>query len=805
MLAWLALVVLPSICVGWFTVSLVGDRLSERVEANLANVRRLEAARINDELAGYAEDAVSLAAGPHVIDFVGGVTSARADVDARPDVIGGYDGFDVVDPEAERPLTQLAEALQNKARTTGSEAVELRLVGTDGRVYGQTPGFEWSPYDPTVLDKAMAEGRPVFGNAFRTAAGDERLGLVTPIVAEDGDVVGALLLETNLGPIVDLVVEHEGFGETSEAHIAQPTAEGDAEFITLLRFERDAAFNKVVPAETGLPINLSLLSPGGRVVRSPDYRGIESVLAIETLESTGWGLVLKIDTSEAFAPVAEVRRAIMWAGILTVFLIIVGSAVVLNPLGRRLRRLSLAATQIAAGQHHSSIDDQTTDEIGEVARSIDQLAADLATDIEMRTIAERKLRHQATHDNLTGIHNRNYATQQIEQLSDTWSVLFLDLDAFKHINDTHGHRVGDEVLQAVAARLSHATAAGTTVARWGGDEFVVILPAIDSDQAKPILQQVENLFRTPVSTSAGELTVYCSIGLATSEADDNSVDDLMHRADSAMFAEKPGPTRRPAWSPTERTIMTALQEDRIETWFQPIFASAEAGTTLVGAEALVRLRTPEMRFVVPGDFLPAINNPQIARDLDERVTRQAATVTADWFRSGLLDPDFQVSVNVGSASSRYPDLAQSFIKTLQLSGLPPRMLVAEISETAGEVNADVLHELRELGISIAIDDIGISHSNFDRILQIRPRYAKLDRRWMTTDHDEIIVLSSLVEACQALELNLVAEGIETPGQYQLIEHLGVGFVQGFLFGKAVPGDEFVDTWLRQSVRQGASG
>lgn len=136
---------------------------------------------------------------------------------------------------------------------------------------------------------------------------DDRLGLIAPITNPAGTVVGALVLETRLGPIVDLVEEYEGSGETSEAHIAQPTTEGDAEFITLLRFERDAAYSVVVPATKGLPINQSLLSPDGNVVCSPNYRSIDSVLAIETIDATGWGLVVKIDASEAFAPAREVQ------------------------------------------------------------------------------------------------------------------------------------------------------------------------------------------------------------------------------------------------------------------------------------------------------------------------------------------------------------------------------------------------------------------------------------------------------------------------------------------------------------------
>ncbi len=802
MLVWLLLVVLPAVVVGWFTVGLIDDRLSDRVEVDLANIRRLEAARLNEALDDYVADAASLAAGPHVIDFANGVAAAREGRGRRS--IGGYDGFEIVDPEADQPLAELAAALQNKARTTGSEVVELQLVGLDGSVLGETAGFEWEPYDLTLVGRVLAEGRPRFGNAYRTAAGDDRLGLATPILTRGGAVVGALVLETNLGPVVDLVVEHEGFGQTSEAHIAQPTPDGDAEFITLLRFERDAAFNKVVPAAKGLPINQSLLSPEGQVLRSPDYRTVDSILAIETLEATGWGLVVKIDAAEAYAPVGEVRRALAFAGLGTLLVVIGCTAVLLNPLGRRLRRLSLAAKQVAAGRYQSSIGDTSSDEIGVLARSIDQLAADLDADIQMRTLVENRLRHQATHDDLTEIHNRHYATARIRELAQaatsSWSLLFLDLDSFKSVNDSHGHGVGDEVLQAVAGRLSASAPGNATVARWGGDEFVIVLPDTTRTEAQATAQAIRELFHHPVATSAGEQNVHCSIGLATADTNESTLDEILNTADSAMFAQKPRPrSGRPARSTTEQTIIDALNDQRVHVWYQPIVTAAGPEPTVVGAEALVRLRTPEGHYLPPAEFLPAVIDRQPGIDLDAQVARQALETCNRWLRDGRVTTDFQISVNLGAGSLNDPGLAQRFDDLLRETGLPPEMLVLEISETADRIDVAALRRLTNAGIDIALDDVGISNSNYDRLLEVRPRYAKIDRRWLTARGDESLVLESLTRTCEALNLRMVAEGIETPAQRQLAESLNIAYHQGFLFGQAIPADEFSRTWLAAST------
>jgi len=225
------------------------------------------------------------------------------------------------------------------------------------------------------------------------------------------------------------------FGVSSESHIAQPTAIGDAELITLMRFKRDAAFTLVVPKTKGLPINTSLLVPGSTVVRSKDYRRIDSILALKNLPYTNWGLVVKIDSSEAFAPVAEVRVILSIAFCASILLVLASWLIYLRPLAQRLSQASQAAGRVAAGDYAFQIADKTGDEISDVSDSIDRLAADLSRDIALRSEAERRLKYQATHDELTGLFNRKYGGGLIEKidtlkfLPDT-GVLFMDPDGF---------------------------------------------------------------------------------------------------------------------------------------------------------------------------------------------------------------------------------------------------------------------------------------------------------------------------------------------------------------------------------------
>ena len=246
-LTWLLLVILPAIGVGWFTLGLVGDRLSSRVEREVANFGQLEAERIEGMLDGYEREAIDTASGRFVADLFGAVISAR-----RPEspvrAVGGYDGLAQVDPRSEEPLNQLTEIVLERADSAGSNMLDIQLVTSDGSILGRSPGFSWQPTDPGLVERVIVEGVSEFGNAFRTASGDDRVGLVTPVRNRRTEVTGVMLVEADLTPIVDLVAEHRNFGETSEAHIAQPVPGGDAQYLTPLRFDNDAAFVRIVPA-----------------------------------------------------------------------------------------------------------------------------------------------------------------------------------------------------------------------------------------------------------------------------------------------------------------------------------------------------------------------------------------------------------------------------------------------------------------------------------------------------------------------------------------------------------------------------
>lgn len=831
LLFWLALIILPTVAAGVLSLSVIEQRVFERIEADLANTLRLEAARVESELEDYRLDGESLASGPHVKDFVSGVNAWNDGTPVPERLIGGYDGFGLIDPTIDLPLQGLGQALQDKSRSVGAEIAEIRMVSANGRVLSQTSGFTWlEPYEPELVARVISTGQSAFGNAFRTGDGEDRLGLVVPVTDAAETVVGALVLETRLGPVVDLVVAHEGFGESSESHIAQPTPNGDAEFITLARFMRDAAFNVVVPKTKGLPLNRSLITPDGAVVRSPDYRKVESILAIRTLPQTGWGLVVKIDAAEALAPVAEIRKILFIALAITIALALVAWVAYLGPLASRLKRAALAAARVASGDYTYRLADSRGDEIAEMAGSIDRLAADLTADIALRDEAEHRLQHQATHDALTGLHNRKHIVELIEAIERrapdvTGGILFMDLDRFKEVNDNFGHACGDFVLVEAARRIRLAVGKSGLVARWGGDEFVVVLPRHDSAQARAIAVTIEARFDEPFKTESGLHDIGCSIGFASS-GDGVTLSQAVSQADTSMYEVKAKHhhERRvvlddPETAEAVDIVETALSDDRVEVWFQPIVRTTEDNVVhTVAVEALVRIRTVDGELLAPMDFLPGIRQTSSSLNLDYFVLEHSLESLARWRANAEVDDAFQLFVNLDGQAASDSNLAAMLSSALTRHGLPPTSLVLELSENIVDLDTVILEYVRALGVGIAVDDLGVCCSNLDRLLDAKPDIAKLDRRWLAVADGEATdsvtaqstntnmnastqaVLKSLLQLCEELGTQIVIEGVETGEELALQRPSGhAHLLQGYHFHRPMPESELRKNFVTTTV------
>jgi diguanylate cyclase (GGDEF)-like protein len=790
---WLLIAVAPVLSIAVISTSIVESRVAERVVEEMTHLQRLESGRVTQQLAEYTTDAERLSRATYVQLFTEQVQQARDGELGDGEIIGGQAGFDAIDSTSGQPLEQVANAIRDASLGAGTSLIEARVVGLDGEPLGQSSGYVWEPTRVGLLDRVLAGGGAEYGSVFRVGPGDDRVGLVTPITNPDGRIVGALLSEVGIAPIVSLLGVHEGFGRTSEAFLVQSGPDGQAQYISDLRFDSDG-FGKFGPVDPDAPLVRALASPAGFISRGVDYRGVESVFAGQTIESTGWGLVLRTDSDEPFSISQSMRTLVLLGLLLAIVVLLFGWALLVRPLVRRISETAEAADRVAAGDYTTRIDDRQQDEVGEVARGIDRLAADLEFDIRMRNDAERRLRYQATHDDLTNIFNRQHMTAMIReslQSNDDQSVslLFLDLDDFKLVNDLWGHAVGDEVLGAVANRLRRLVGGDVLISRWGGDEFTVVLKNADPATINALAHRVRSLFSQPINTSVGPHPIACSVGVATAFSGDD-LDQLLHDADAKMFEEKQANGKSRMIEPeTARLVETALSDGRIEVHYQPIVTLHSATETQLSAvEALVRIRATDGSLQMPAEFLDEVLSHRYAREIDRTIAMMAMRDLREWRSAGLVNDGFLLTLNLSPASIRDPSLAESLCDIAAKALVHPSSVVLELSEEADDLDTEVASVLRAAGFLFAVDDVGLKRSNFDRLLSDSIDIAKLDRRWI----NDPVVLDGLIRICHEHGLTIVAEGIETMDQLATVFAQGVRMCQGYLIARPMAAPEMVE-------------
>ena len=433
---------------------------------------------------------------------------------------------------------------------------------------------------------------------------------------------------------------------------------------------------------------------------------------------------------------------------------------------------------------------------------------------------ERRLEHQAFHDALTGLPNRALFVDRLDHaLARTRSdrrpiaVLFLDLDRFKTINDSLGHEAGDELLRLVGARLWECLRPGDTLARYGGDEFTVLLELDAERSAADVADRMLRTLASPFELRGREVVVGASIGVAVAGTTDGDPGDPLREADLAMYRAKERGKGR--WELFEAELNaravhrlemeTALRRaiDRREFFlhYQPL-VSTESGA-LVGVEALVRWEHPERGVVPPGDFIPLAEETGLIKPLGEWVLAEACRQASTWITDGL--PPVGVSVNLSAQQFQSRDLPGIVESVLAETGLPARLLTLEITESMVMADADsalwVMAQLRRLGVRLALDDFGQGYSSLSHLKTFPLDSLKIDKVFVDGLVDQAgdrAIVRSVVGLGADLGMSITAEGIETPAQLALVRALGCDTAQGYLLSVPVAA-EFVPAMLGRSL------
>ncbi len=430
-------------------------------------------------------------------------------------------------------------------------------------------------------------------------------------------------------------------------------------------------------------------------------------------------------------------------------------------------------------------------------------------DITQQKASERALAHQAMHDHLTGLPNRSlledrmgHALERCRREGHRIGVVFFDLDHFKTVNDTAGHEVGDRLLRAVAMRLCQSVRSMDTVARMGGDEFVILCEDITDDaQLDVIVSHIMSAFADPVVLPDRQLWVSVSAGVVSGDAS-SSVTQLLSQADAAMYQAKERArgsvgrydpkTRSDLEKKAEgsRLLRLALERHQLLPHYQPI-VDLHSGT-IVAVEALARWEDPDRGLLEAKDFIPLAEELGLVGEISELVLHEAARASMDWVR---LAPDLKVTVNVSPLQLRGSSLVP-IVRRLVADGVDPAHMVLEITESALVEDAvacgPVLRELREAGFGLAIDDFGTGYSSLSYLKQLPATSIKMDQAFTAEldDRQDISIVMAILAIADTYGFNVVAEGVETRDQLEVLRSLGCQNGQGFHFARPMPAEEF---------------
>ena len=452
------------------------------------------------------------------------------------------------------------------------------------------------------------------------------------------------------------------------------------------------------------------------------------------------------------------------------------------------------------------------EQLAQDAHDASQARIALESRLYERERISAELAYAAYHDELTSLNNRAYLMAQMEKIFNdsgdgkTATVLFIDLDGFKLVNDSLGHLAGDELLITISRRLQAAIRADDVLARLGGDEFAILITSMDHETvAKDMPRRIIDRVNEPIRLQNQDIYVSCSIGIVTADVKHQQPEDLLRDADVAMYAAKNQGRGRWAWfdssmrdaAVNQLVIQNALRQAVIGkdflVFYQPIYAGVRR--KLVGVEALLRWMHPQLAIIKPDKFIALAEDLGVIHDLGAWVMRQALSDVLSW-REEYPGMEILLNVNVSGKELTRAGYLEQVIALLEETGFPAHSLQIEVTESVfllnPEVVADVLAGIRALGVQVGLDDFGTGYSSLSYIDQYPIDAVKIDQsfvsRMMHLPRSKAIV-ESVLSLGRSLGLDIIAEGVETAEQLVLLENMGCPYVQGYFLHRPVRAEE----------------
>ena len=641
------------------------------------------------------------------------------------------------------------------------------------------------------------------------------------LIAQDGQVIGdAGALRGEIGALAGaidgdrrdaVVAVGRRVYRIVTAPVLAPLEVGRIAFILPL----DARELRGLETLSAIPLNATMLTRAGArgwtdgrtaiaagapsAVRTTDSAAGPSFAMVRPLPGPGGraqaALLLSYPMTRAMASYRSIQVGLVVAGLSWLVMIVLGSGRLARGIARPIAALDAAAQRLEEGER-AEVEVVSEDEVGRLARSFNRMS---------RGIKEREERitHLAFHDGLTDLPNRVFFQQTLEQAvaraarsGEQVSVLCLDLDGFKSINDTLGHPVGDALLRQVAERLLRL-ADNAMVARLGGDEFALVLTEIeDLGRSRRVAQAIIDSFVESVEVAGHTIVTGASVGISIFPADGRDAAALVKNADLALYRAKQegrggyrffeqsldeAARRR---RQIETDLRVAIRTGQLELYFQPIVTCSEG--TIRGFEALLRWPHPERGFIPPVEFIPVAEETGLIVPLGEWVMHEACRVASAW------PDDIRIAVNVSPLQFRSQGFRTVVLQALSSSGLPPGRLEIEITESVfldGESGVlQILHMLRAIGVRVALDDFGTGYSSLSYLRSFPFDKIKIDRSFVTNVADDAsaaAIVKAIVDLAAALSMETTAEGVEEIEQQARLQRQGCNTLQGYLFSRPV--------------------
>lgn len=546
----------------------------------------------------------------------------------------------------------------------------------------------------------------------------------------------------------------------------------------------------------------------------------------DRVRGLGWTLLIEYPVDLIESPAAGLKKMLLWVLSAVTMMAVLASYLISRNISNGIERLGAAAMKLGGGDYDARISISSKDEVADLARTFNTMAESLKVAVESRDweIAERKrseekILQMAYYDTLTGLPNRTLFIDRLNQVT-AWgkrhrrlaAVIFLDLDRFKTINDSFGHDVGDWVLMEVAERLKKTHRAYDTVARFGGDEFMLLLNGIGHrENAVDIIKNILSAMKEPLVRSGQEFFVACSAGISIFPDDGRDAVTLIKNADTAMYrAKDDGKGGYRFFAPEmnaaaverimlENRLHRALEDGSFELQYQP---QVDAKTKeFVGVEALVRLKGENGELISPSEFIPLAEQTGLIVPIGEWVLRTACAQLMAWRERGLKP--VRVAVNLSMRQFKDRDLVKTVSGILKETGLEARYLELEVTESVimGDVEDTIrtLSRLRNMSIGLVIDDFGTGYSSLEHLKRLPIYMLKVDRsfvRDIINDPDDAAIAIAIIRVAHSLKLEVIAEGVETKEQYEYLDRLECDKYQGYFFSRPLGAEEVFEVLAR---------